>query len=79
MPELNRYSEINNVVQRSPITGCIPWAIEWMIRYKGVIHNYCKIPEVNLTNFQDDYDLAYRQIASNSFDSVVTAIKNDCN
>ena len=24
------------VVQRNPITGCIPSAIEWMMKYKGV-------------------------------------------
>ncbi|MCJ7571910.1 MAG: hypothetical protein MUO82_08550 [Candidatus Thermoplasmatota archaeon] len=79
MAKLERYNEINNVVQKREITGCIPWAIEWMIRYKGMVANDWKIPEGQLDVFQDNYDLESLCIGTNSFQSIKTAIEHDYN
>jgi len=53
------------VVQRNPITGCIPSAIEWMMKYKGV-----EVPN----NFQEKYDLENQKIAENTFKTVHSAV-----
>lgn len=77
MAILERYEEINNVVQKRPMTGCIPWAIEWMISYKGVVANVWKIPESQLGVFQYKYDLESLHIGTNSFQSIKAAIEHD--
>lgn len=59
------------VVQRRPLTGCIPTGYETLLRAAGV-------SDVDFATFQDDFDLdkdiEVGEIPQNNFDSVSNAI-----
>ena len=67
MPKLNNYEE-TLVVQRNPITGCIPSAIEWMIRHKET-----EAPD----DFQEKYDLEANGKGKNTFETVSSAVQKE--
>lgn len=48
--------------------GCIPTGYEWMIRF-------AKIENVNLTNFQEEFNLQERGLGDNSFKPIGDAIQ----
>ncbi len=59
--------------------GCVPWGMEWLIRYKGLNSGVWEIPENQLTSFQNRYNLFVRTNRSvqNTFSSVLESIRND--
>jgi len=76
MTTLNGYGGIATHLI-DPEHGCIPWAIEWMIRYKGNVTGSWEIPSNQLNNFQTTYNV-YRQThraARNTYASVLRAIE----
>jgi hypothetical protein len=59
------------VIQRQQRTGCIPSAIEWMLRY-------VKVKGIDFDTFQEKYDLAYQDKGDNHFGSIPPLIMQDC-
>lgn len=56
--------------QRQGETGCIPTGFEMLLRAAGV-------EGVDLTRFQEEYDLELRGVGENNFESVATAVRED--
>jgi hypothetical protein len=79
MPSLSQYSQINNVIQQDRRNGCIPWALEWSIRYKHLITGQWKIPRNSLNTFQHDYNLYVRtnRTIQNTFASILKEIRKN--
>jgi len=78
MTRLNRYNE-NVVVLRDEDLGCIPWAIEWMIRYKFQRTGRWEIPEAHLATFQDIYNLESNTdgATKNNFTNILREIRRN--
>lgn len=74
MVKLKGYEKII-VPQRHRETGCIPTGIEWMIRYKASQTGKWHIPEDELKDFQEKYDLELNGTGSNWFSSIEKEIK----
>ena len=75
MTTLARYNEIVPPLN-DPVLGCIPWAIEWMMRYKGTVSGSWEIPSNQLHNFQTTYNL-HRQTngtTRNTYANILAAI-----
>jgi hypothetical protein len=79
MPSLSRYNQINNVILQDRRYGCIPWAIEWSIRYKHLITGQWKIPVNSLNTFQQDYNLYVRtnRTIQNTFATILKEIRKN--
>jgi len=79
MAVLNRYGELTNAIQRRNLTGCIPWAIEWMIKYKQHTTSNRILTDAQLSTFQDDYDLQHQSGGTtiNTFETIIPAIKQN--
>ncbi len=63
---LNNHEKI--VVGQRQKLGCIPSGYEWMIRF-------AKIEDVDLDNFQEDFDLQEKGLGNNSFIPIGDAIQ----
>lgn len=63
---LNNHEKI--VVKQREELGCIPSGYEWMIRF-------AKIEDVDLNNFQEEFNLQERGLAKNSFMPIGDAIQ----
>lgn len=77
MPSLPRYNQINNAIQQDGVNGCIPWAIEWSVRYKNYITGQWRIPHGSLNTFQQDYNLFVKTHGAfqNTFDTILKEIR----
>jgi len=64
VPSLENYNQIS-VVQRDPVTGCIPASIEWLLRYHGINIG------VSWNDFQESVDCG----ESSTFSSVPQKIE----
>jgi len=69
MAKLKNYKQIV-VPQRHKKTGCIPTGIEWMVRYKASQTGEMNIPENDLNDFQEDFDLELNGTGNNWFSSI---------
>ena len=58
------------VIQRQQKSGCVPSAIEWVLKY-------LKIENVNFNGFQEKYDLIYQKKGNNDFGTISNLIKQD--
>jgi hypothetical protein len=67
MPEIIGWQK-SLVVQKDMSLGCIPTGYEFLIRVSG-------IEGVDLSTFQDEFNLQARNIDNNSFDSVANAVE----
>jgi len=72
--ELSDWENIH-VVQREKESGCLPAAIEWMIRYYAYRYNKWLIPEEELEDFQEKYDLEKQGIGNNGIRAILKKIK----
>ena len=52
--------------QEKRATGCIPWSYEWMLRYKAT--------GIDLSNFQQEFDLQAAGKEPNHFSSIAKAV-----
>jgi len=79
MTSLPQYRQINNVIQQDRRYGCIPWAIEWSIRYKHLITGQWRIPVNSLNTFQQDYNLYVRtnRTTPNTFSTILNEIRKN--
>jgi len=79
MPFLSRYNQINNVIQQDRRHGCIPWTLEWSIRYKHLVTGQWKIPVNSINTFQNDYNLYVRtnRAVQNTFTTILKEIRKN--